>query len=49
MSCECEGMFDSNKFNSNQNWNNDKCQCECKNPEKTSCVQNDYILESLYM
>ena len=25
---ECK--FDGNKCNSNQKWNKDKCQCECK-------------------
>ena len=25
------------KINLNQIWNNDKCQCECKNPIKSVC------------
>ena len=29
-SCECKCKFDGTKCNSNQWWNNDKCQCECK-------------------
>ena len=31
ISCECKCKFDGTKCNSNQWWNNDKCQCECKN------------------
>ena len=26
--------FDSRKCNSNQKWNNNKCQCECRHPRK---------------
>ena len=29
-SCECKYKFDGRKCNSNQKWNNDKCECECK-------------------
>ena len=28
--CNCRCKFDSRKCNSNQKWNNDKCQSECK-------------------
>ena len=28
--CECKCRFDGRKCNSNQWWNNDKCQCEFK-------------------
>ena len=31
VSCKCKRKFDGEKCNSNQKWNNDKCQCECKN------------------
>ena len=34
ISCKCECKFDSIKCNSNQKWNNDKCQCECKNSKE---------------
>ena len=27
---KCECKFDGRKCNSNQKWNNDKWQCECK-------------------
>ena len=37
ISCECQCKFDGRKCNSNQKWNNDKCQCECKNPKKRVC------------
>ena len=29
ISCECKCRFDARKCNSDQWWNNDKCQCEC--------------------
>ena len=28
ISCECKGKFDGRIFNSNQWWDNDKCQCK---------------------
>ena len=31
ISCRRKCHFDGRKCNSNQKWNNDKCQCECKN------------------
>ena len=30
ISCECKCKFDGRKCNSDQWWNNEKCQCECK-------------------
>ena len=35
-------MFDGTKCNSNQWWNNDKCQCKCKkhNVGEKDCVWN---------
>ena len=30
ISCECKYKFEGRKCNSNQKWNNDKCQCKCK-------------------
>ena len=30
VSCDCKCKFDSITCNSNQEWNNDKYQCECK-------------------
>ena len=48
ISCKCKYGFDSRKFNSNQKWNNNKCQCECKNP-KTLYVQKRLYLESCYI
>ena len=36
--------FDSEKCNSNQKWNNDKCRCECKSPkEHRVCEKKNYI------
>ena len=53
-SCECKGKFDGRKYNSNQKWNNDKCQDECKkhhicekdyiwNPATCSCKNGNYL------
>ena len=30
LSCKCKCKFDGRKYNSDQWWNNIKCQCECK-------------------
>ena len=38
--CECKCKFDVIKSYSNQKWNNDKCQCECK---KHHIREKDYI------
>ena len=37
VSCKCECKFDDRKYNLNKKWNNNKCQCDCKNP-KEHCV-----------
>ena len=31
VSCDCKCKFNSTTGNSNQKWNNETCQCECKN------------------
>ena len=31
ISCYCKCTFNSTTCNSNQKWNNETCQCECKN------------------
>ena len=33
--CKCDGV----KCNSKQNWNNDKCWCECKNQKEHHCTK----------
>ena len=49
ISCEYKCKIDGRKCNSNRKWNNDKCQCECKqhhirekyyiwNPSTCSCI-----------
>ena len=38
--CEFKCKFDGTKCKSNQWWNNDKCQCECK---KIYSCEKDYI------
>ena len=44
ISCKCGCKFDGKRCMSNRKWNNDKCPCKCKNPEKTSCVQKRIYL-----
>ena len=39
ISCKCKCKFDKKKCNSDQCWNNDKCQCECK---KCNICEKDY-------
>ena len=36
--CKCKCTFDARKCNLNQKWNNDQCQCECKN---ITCVKKN--------
>ena len=31
ISCDCIWKFDSTTCNPNEKWNNETCQCECKN------------------
>ena len=31
ISCDCKYIFNSTTCNSDQKWNNETCQCECKN------------------
>ena len=43
-SWESKRRFDETKCNSDQWWNNDKCQCECKNVmSKRSCLKAWYM------
>ena len=35
--------FDGIKCNSNQKWNSNKCQCQCKNPKEYHVCKKDYI------
>ena len=39
-SCERKCNFDRRKFNSNQKWNSNKFQCECKNPKENNWCKN---------
>ena len=52
--CQCKCKFDGRMCNSNQKWNNNKCQCECKkyhicekgyfwNPATCSCENGKYL------
>ena len=43
ISCECICKFDRRKCYSNEKWNNDKGQCECK---KYNICEKDYISNS---
>ena len=38
---ECK--FDGGKHNSNQKWNNDIYQCECKTPKERNACEKGYI------
>ena len=40
ISFECKCGFDGRNCNSDQWWNNDKCQCECK---KRNVCEKDYV------
>ena len=40
ISCKCKCRFDGKKCNSDQWWNNDKCQYECK---KCHACEKDYV------
>lgn len=41
VSCEFKCKFDRRKCNWNENWNIDKCRCECR---KHRICEKDYIL-----
>ena len=48
ISCECKCKFDGGSCNSDQWWNDDKYQCECKkrhlwNPAKCNCKNGKYL------
>ena len=43
---QCKCKFDGRKCNSNQNWNNNKCQSECKSLSKHNLYIKDYIWNS---
>ena len=40
VSCKCKCKFDEIKWNSDQKWNNNKCQCESK---KHHICEKDYF------
>ena len=48
ISCQCKCKFDGTKCNSDQKWNNHKCQYVYKNPRKQLCVRKRLYLESNY-
>ena len=48
-SCKCIYEFDSTKCNSNQNWNNDKRQCDSKNPKEHNACEKYYIWNLLHV
>ena len=43
ISCKCQCKFEGRKCPSSQNWNNDKCQCECQNLRKHHVGEKDHI------
>ena len=44
ISCECNCKFDRTKCNSNQWWNNDKCQCEYQNILYVKKIMSEVLL-----
>ena len=49
ISCECKCKLDSRKCNSNQNWNNDKSRCECRNLKEHRVWKKTLYFQSCYM
>ena len=49
VSCEWKYMFDGRKCNSNQKWNNNKCWCEGKNPNKHLVCETTIFEIRLYI
>ena len=47
ISCEWKCRFYGRKYNSYQNWNNNKCWCECKNKKEHCVCEKDYIWNSV--
>ena len=43
ISCKCKCKFYVRKYNSNQNWNNDKYRCGCKSSGQHPLCEKDYI------
>ena len=43
VSRECKCKYDGGIYDLNQNWNNDKCQCESKNPRKHQLCEKNHI------
>ena len=54
ISCKCKCKFDGRSCNSDEWWNNDRCQCECKkchvcvedyfwNPAACNCKNGKYL------
>ena len=43
ISCKCKCKSDGIKCDSNQKWNNDKCQCECKDLKGHHVCRKDNI------
>ena len=44
--CKCICKFNRSEYNSDQWWNNNKCQCECK---KHHVCEKKLYLESCYL
>ena len=49
VSCDCECKFNSQACNSDQKWNNDNCQCECKRYCMSPKKKIVGILEHVFM
>ena len=46
ISSDCKFKFNSTTCNSNQKWNNETCQCDCKN---YCCVRLQLILAHVFV
>ena len=49
ITCECKCKLDSRKCSSNQNWNNDKSRCECRNFKEHRVWKKRLYFQSCYM
>ena len=41
--CKCKCRLDASVCNNKQRWNNDKCQCECKELNDKGICDKGYI------
>ena len=49
ISCKCECKFSGRKCNLNQNWSNNDCLHECKNPKEHQVCEKKLYMGPCYM